>query len=54
MQYSPVEQQDTRLGNEYKGYTATQDEFSNPELDELFNLDNDKEVDDETNGIDDD
>lgn len=54
MQYSPVEQQDTHLGNEYKGYTATQDEFSNPELDELFNLDNDKEVDDETNGIDDD
>lgn len=32
---------------------STQDEFGNPELDELFNLNNDKEVDDETNGIDD-
>ncbi|GAC31707.1 Mu transposase C-terminal domain-containing protein [Paraglaciecola polaris] len=54
MEYSPVEQQDTHLGNEYQGYTATQDEFANPELNKLFNLNNDKEVDDGTNGIDDD
>ena len=54
MEYSPVEQQVTHLDNEYRGYTATQDEFANPELNELFNLNNDKEVDDGTNGINDD
>ncbi|MDU0353759.1 Mu transposase C-terminal domain-containing protein [Paraglaciecola aquimarina] len=35
------------------GQLSTQDEFGNPELDELFNLRNGKDVKNETNGIDD-
>tara|TARA_R110000765_G_scaffold118002_1_gene212102 strand:- start:889 stop:3045 length:2157 start_codon:yes stop_codon:yes gene_type:complete len=51
-EFSP--QQHVPLGDIEIGLTKTQDEFANPELNELFNLNNDKEVDDETNGIDDD
>ncbi|MGK0270506.1 MAG: putative transposase [Cocleimonas sp.] len=48
-EFSP--QQNVPLGDTKIGLTKAQDEFANPELDELFNLD--KDVKNETNGIDD-
>jgi putative transposase len=48
-EFSP--QQNIPLGDTEMGLTKTQDEFANPELDDLFNLD--KDVKNETDGIDD-